>query len=79
MLVSFVNCHAPTTLLCDNIGAIQISNYPVNMSSSFTSSDCQQSTIALQYMSSELQIATKAQIREHHRLHLLKLNVVDPP
>jgi hypothetical protein len=49
---------------------------------SFTRSYCHQKTINLYYVSSELQLAnffTKAQTREHHRLHLLKLNVSDPP
>ena len=41
-----------------------------------------QKTIALEYVLSEQQLAdffTKAQTREHHRLHLLKLNASDPP
>lgn len=85
-----VSCDVPTPLLCDNTGAIQIANDPIKheltkhigVDASFTRSHCQQSTIALHYVPSELQVAdffTKAQTREHHRLHLLKLNVVDPP
>jgi len=85
-----VSCDTPTPLLCDNTGAIQIANDPVKheftkhigVDASFTRSHCQQKTIDLQYVTSELQLAdffTKAQTREHHRLHLLKLNVSDPP
>lgn len=85
-----VSCDVSTPLLCDNTGAIQIANDPVKheltkhigVDASFTRSHCQQSTIALHYVPSELQVAdffTKAQTREHHRLHLLKLNVIDPP
>ena len=81
---------APTPLLCDNTGAIQIANDPVKheltkhigVDASFTWSHCHQKTIALQYVPSELQVAdffTKAQTREQHRLHLLKLNASDPP
>ena len=42
----------------------------------FTQSYCNQHTIALQYVSSKQQLFdffTKAQTREQHRLHLLKL------
>jgi len=81
-----VSCDTPTPLLCDNTGAIQIANDPVKheltkhigVDASFTRSHCQQKTIDLQYVPSELQLAdffTKAQIQEHHQLHLLKLNV----
>jgi len=48
----------------------------------FTWSHCHQHTIDLQYVPSELQLAdffTKAQTREQHQLHLLKLNALDPP
>ena len=54
----------------------------IDVDASFTRSHCQQKTIDLQYVPSELQLAdffTKAQTREHHRLHLLKLNASDPP
>ncbi|WVZ87686.1 hypothetical protein U9M48_034287 [Paspalum notatum var. saurae] len=75
----------PTPLLCDNTGAIQIANDPVKheltkhigVDAFFTRSHCHQKTIDLQYVPSELQLAdffTKAQTREHHRLHLIKLN-----
>jgi hypothetical protein len=85
-----VSCDAPTPLLCDNTGAIQIAKDPVKheltkhigVDASFTRSHCHQNTIALQYVPSELQVAdffTKAQTREQHRLHLLKLNASDPP
>jgi hypothetical protein len=83
-------CDGPTPLLCDNTGAIHIAHNPVKhkltkhigVNVSFTRSHCHQKTINLQYVSSELQLTdffTKAQTREHHRLHLLKLNVSDPP
>jgi hypothetical protein len=85
-----VSCDAPTPLLCDNTGAIQIAKDPVKheltkhigVDASFTRSHCHQNTIALQYVPSELQVAdffTKAQTREQHRLHMLKLNASDPP
>jgi hypothetical protein len=85
-----IPCDAPTPLLCDNTGAIQIANDPakheltkhIGVDAFFTRSHCHQKTIALQYVPSELQLAdffTKAQTREQHRLHLLKLNASDPP
>ena len=85
-----VSCDAPTTILCDSTAAIQIANDPVKheltkhigVDALFTRSHCQQSTIHLEYVPSELQLAdffTKAQTREQHRLHILKLNVSDPP
>jgi len=84
-----ISCDAPTPLLCDNTGAIQIANDPVKheltkhigVDASFTRSHCHQKTIDLQYVPSELQLAdffTKAQTREQHRLHLLKLNASNP-
>ncbi|XP_052167948.1 uncharacterized mitochondrial protein AtMg00810-like [Oryza glaberrima] len=88
LLVDFgIVCGAPTPLLC--IGAIQIANDPVKheltkhigVDASFTRSHCYQKTIALQYVPSELQVAdffSKAQTREQHRLHLLKLSALDP-
>jgi hypothetical protein len=83
-------CDSSTPLLCDNTGAIQIANDPVKhdlqkhigVDAFFTRSHCRQKTITLQYVPSDLQVAdffTKAQTREHHRLHLLKLNVSDLP
>lgn len=85
-----VSCDAPTNVLCDSTAAIQIANDPVKheltkhigVDASFTRSHCQQSTIRLQYVPSEVQVAdffTKSQTREQHRLHILKLNVSDPP
>jgi hypothetical protein len=92
LLVDFgISCDAATPLLCDNTGAIQIANDPVKheltkhigVDAFFTRSHCHQHTIDLhQYVPSELQLAdffTKAQTREQHRLHLLKLNALDPP
>ncbi|WVZ89749.1 LOW QUALITY PROTEIN: hypothetical protein U9M48_036114 [Paspalum notatum var. saurae] len=88
-ILILVSCDAPTPLLCDNTRAIQIANDPVKhelakhigVNAFFTRSHCQQNTIALQYVPSELQVAdffTKAQTHEQHRLHLLKLNASDP-
>jgi hypothetical protein len=85
-----ISCDAPTPLLCDNTGAIQIANDPVKheltkhigVDAFFTRFHCQHKTIALQYVPSQLQLAdffTKAQTREQHRLHLLKLNASNPP
>ena len=85
-----ISCDIATPLLCDNTGAIQIANDPVKheltkhigVDAFFTRSHCHQKTIALQYVPSELQLAdffTKAQTREQHRLHLIKLNASDPP
>jgi hypothetical protein len=85
-----ISCDAATPLLCDNIGAIQIANDPVKheltkhigVDAFFTRSHCHQKTISLQYVPSELQLAdffTKAQTREQHRLHLIKLNASNPP
>ena len=85
-----VLCHTPTPLLCDSTAAIQIANDPVKheltkhigVDSFFTRSHCQQSTVKLQYVPSELQVAdffTKAQTRDQHRFHTLKLGVSDAP
>jgi hypothetical protein len=85
-----ISCDVATPLLCDNIGAIQIANDPVKheltkhigVDAFFTRSHCQQKTISLQYVPSELQLVdffTKAQTREQHRLHLIKLNASNPP
>ena len=63
LLVDFGNsCGAPTPLLYDNIGAIQITNVPIKheltkhigVDAFFTRSHCHQETIALQYVPSEL-------------------------
>ena len=85
-----ISCDVATPLLCDNTGAIQIANDPVKheltkhigVDAFFTWSLCHQQTIALRYVPSELQLAdffTKAQTREQHRLHLIKLNASGPP
>jgi hypothetical protein len=85
-----VSCDTPTPLLCDSTGAIQIANDHVKREPTknisvdvfFTGSHCQQKTIALQHVSSDMQVAhffTKAQTREQHRLNLFKLNASDPP
>jgi hypothetical protein len=85
-----VSCDTPTSLLCDSTGAIQIANDPVKHELTkhigvdvfFTRSHCQQKTIVLQHVSSEMQVTdffTKAQTIEQHRLNLFKLNASDPP
>jgi hypothetical protein len=82
-------CDTPTPLLCDSTGAIQIANdlvkheltKHIGVDVFFTRSHCQQKTIALQHVPSEMQVAdffTKAQTREQHRLNLFKLNASDP-
>jgi flagellar biosynthesis protein FliP len=69
---------------------LQIANDPVKhdltkhigVDAFFTPSHRHQKTIYLQYVPSELQLAdflTKAQAREQHRIHLIKLNASDPP
>jgi hypothetical protein len=60
-----ISCDVATPLLCDNTGAIQISNDPVkheltkhiSVDVFFTQSHCHQKTISLQYVPSELQLA----------------------
>jgi hypothetical protein len=85
-----VSCDAPTSILYDSTSAIQIANDPVRheltkhigVDAFFTRSHCQQSTIHLEYVPSELQLAdffTKAKTRDQHNLCILKLNVSDPP
>jgi hypothetical protein len=90
LLVDFgISCDATTPLLCDNTGAIHIANDPmkheltknIGVDAFFTQSHCHQHTIHLQYVTSKLQLAnffTKVQTQEQHRLHLLKLNALDP-
>lgn len=75
----FFSCSTPTPLLCDNTSAIQIANNSINLEltkhisvdASFVRSHCQQSTIDLKYVSSELQVAdffTKPQTKEQFYL-----------
>ena len=60
-----VSGDAPTTILCDSATAIQIANdlvkheltKHIGMDAFFTRSHCQQSTIHLEYVSSEVQLA----------------------
>jgi glycine cleavage system aminomethyltransferase T len=84
-----ISCDAATPLMCDNTGAMQIAHDPVKhertkhigVDAFFTRSHCNQKTIALKYVPSELQLAdffTKPQTREQHRLHLIKLNASNP-
>jgi len=85
-----IACNVATPLLCDNTGAIQIANNPakheltkyIGVDVFFTRSHCYQKTISLRYVPSELQLTdffTKAQTREQHQLHLIKLNASNPP
>ena len=60
-----VSCDASTPLMCDNTSAIQIANNPVKheltkhigVDATFIRSHCQNSTIDLKYVPSELQVA----------------------
>ena len=83
-----VSCDASTPLMCDNTSAIQIANNPVKheltkhigVDSASIRSHCQNFTIDLKYVPSELQVAdffTKAQTKEQHRFYISKLNVSD--
>jgi hypothetical protein len=85
-----VSVSIPTPLLSDNTGAISIARDPVKheltkhigVDAHFTRSQVQDGIVALQYVSSELQLADffrKTQTRAHHQFYLSKLNVVDPP
>jgi hypothetical protein len=85
-----VSVSIPTPLLSDNTGAISITRDPVKheltkhigVDVHFTRSQVQDGIVALQYVSSEFQLAdffTKTQTRAHHQFYLSKLNVVDPP
>jgi hypothetical protein len=57
-----ISCDAPTPLLCDNTGVIQIANNPmkreltkhIGVDAFFTQSHCHQKTIALHYVPFEL-------------------------
>jgi hypothetical protein len=79
-----------TPLLSESTWAISIARDPVKheltkhigVDAHFTRSQIQDAIIALQYVSSELQLTyffTKPQIRTHHQFYLSKLNVVDLP
>jgi hypothetical protein len=79
-----------TPLLSESIGAISITRDPIKheltkhigVDAHFTRSQIQDAIVALQYVSSELQLTyffTKAQIHTHHQFYLSKLNVADPP
>jgi hypothetical protein len=76
--------------LSDSIAAISIARDPVKqeltkhigVNAHFTQSQIQDVVVALQYVTSGLQLAdffTNAQTRAHHQFYLFKLNVVDPP
>jgi hypothetical protein len=79
-----------THLLSDSTRAISIAHDPikyeftkhVGVDAHFTRSQIQGGVVALQYVSSELQLIdffTKAQTRAHHQFYLFKLSVVNPP
>jgi hypothetical protein len=79
-----------TPLLSDSIGAISIARDPVNheltkhidIDAHFTRSQIHDVVVALQYVSSELQLTDffmNAQTRAHHQFYLSKLSAVDPP
>jgi hypothetical protein len=74
-----------TPLLSDSIGAISIARDPVNheltkhidIDAHFTRSQIHDVVVALQYVSSELQLTDffmKAQTRVHHQFYLSKLS-----
>jgi hypothetical protein len=81
--------YTPTPLLCDNTGAIQIANdlvkheltKHIGVDVFFTQSHWHHKTIALQYVSLELQVTyfTKAQPIDQYWLNLIKLNASDLP
>lgn len=88
ILVSHVTHPLPFFVI--GTAAIQIANDPIKHELTkhigvdvfFTRSCCQQSTIHLEYVPSELQLADffrKAQTKEDQKLHVLKLNVSNPP
>jgi hypothetical protein len=77
-------------LFCDNTEAISIAHDPVKheltkhvgIDVHFMRSQVQDDVVALQYVSSELQLADffmKAQTHTHHQFYLSKLSVVDLP
>jgi hypothetical protein len=84
-----VSMTSPTSLLSDSTGAISIARDPIKheltnigVDASYTRTQVQGQVVALQYVSSELQLAdffTKAQTRAQHKFYLSKLSVVDPP
>jgi hypothetical protein len=85
-----VSVSMPTYLLSDSTRAISIARDPVkheltkhiDVDTHFIRSQVQDGIVALQYMSSELQLTdffTKAQTCTPHQFYLSKLSVVDPP
>jgi hypothetical protein len=85
-----VSVSMPTPLLSNSTGAISIAHdlvkheltKNVGVDAHFTRSQLQNGVVALQYVSSELQLVdffTKAQTHAHHQFYLFKLSVVDPP
>lgn len=82
--------YTPTPLLCDNTSAIHIANdlvkheltKHIGVDVFFTQSHRHHKTIALQYVSLELQVTyffTKAQPIDQYWLNLIKLNDSDLP
>jgi hypothetical protein len=85
-----VSVSLSTPLLSDTTGAISIACDPVKheltkhivVDAHFTRSYVQDGVIALQYVSSELQLTyffTKTQTHAHHQFYLSKLSVINPP
>ena len=85
-----VSATTSTPLLSDSTGAISIARDPVKheltkhigVDVHFVHAAVQDQTLALHYVSSELQLAdfcTKAQTRAQHGFFLSNLSVVDPP
>jgi hypothetical protein len=84
-----VSISMPTPLLTDSTWAISIACDPVKheltkhvgIDAHFTRSQVQDGVVALQYVSSEIQLTdffTKAHTCAHHQFYLSKLSVVDP-
>lgn len=81
---------ASTSLLSDSTWAISIATNPVKheltkhigVDTSYMRTHVQNQVVALQYVSSEFQLAdffTKTQTKTQHNFYLSKLHVVDPP
>jgi hypothetical protein len=80
----------PTPLLSNSTGTISITHDPVkhmltkhiSVDAHFTRSHIQDGVVALQYVTSEFQLAaffTKAQTRAHYQFYLSKFSVLDLP
>jgi hypothetical protein len=85
-----VSVTTPTLVLSDSTGAISIARDSVKheltkhigVDAFYTRAQVQTQVIALQYVTSELQLAdffTKAQTRAQHDFLVSKLSIMDPP